>query len=97
MKYDGFYYAELLIPTEYSRSMEMGFIEPFICQKIGENKYMDINSKRIYGINAGIGCTRIVYIAPLTEFFNRLGFKKKNDNYKKENVYSLVKKNKSLF
>ena len=41
MKYDGYYYVEVLIPTEFSLTMKSGYTKSFICKKIDDG-YKDI-------------------------------------------------------
>lgn len=100
MKYDGYYYVEVLIPTEFSLTMKSGYTESFICKKIDDgydDGYKDIESGSVFKSGTGFGMPELFAAIPLTEYFNRLGLKKSTKDYRKENVYKLVKKNKSNF
>lgn len=96
MKYDGYYYVEVLIPTEFSLTMKSGYTKSFICKKIDDG-YKDIESGSVFKSATGFGMPELFATIPLTEYFNRLGLKKSTKDYRKEEVYKLVKKNKSNF
>ncbi len=97
MKYDGYYLVEVLIPETYSLTTKIGPINYHLCTKKGETFY-DIGTNNFYCINSRFGQPEVLSYMPLSEFYNRLGLKKRSAKKSSESseAYKLVKEHKKV-
>ena len=97
MSLDQFFVADLIIPTYYMDDIEkLAIIKSRILKKV-VNGYMDVQTRVVYTDIDKKGVSRIDNgsIVSLSEYYNFLGFKKKNNYDNKEVVYQNVKHLKS--
>lgn len=97
MKYDGYYLVEVLIPEIYSLTTKTGPINYYLCTKDGNNFY-DVGTNNSYCKNSGYGKPEVISCMPLSEFYNRLGLKRRIVKRRSESceVYKLVKEHKKI-
>ena len=97
MKYDGYYLVEVLMPETCSLTMEAGLTNYYLCTKDGDNFYA-VGTNNSYCKNSEFGQPEIIDCMPLSEFYNRLGFKKRSVKTSSESneAYKLVKKHKKV-
>lgn len=97
MKYDGYYLVEVLMPEKYSLTMKAGPSNYYLCTKDGDNFY-DVGTNNSYCKNSWFGEPAVVDYMPLSEFYNRLGLKKRSVKTISESseAYKLVKKHKKI-
>lgn len=97
MKYDGYYLVEVLIPETFSLTMKSGLTNYYLCTK-KDNKFYDVSTNNSYCINSGFGQPEVIGCMPLSEFYNRLGLKKRSAKKSSESseAYRLVKEHKKV-
>ena len=97
MKYDGYYLVEVLIPETYSLTTKAGMINYYLCTKDGDNFY-DVGTNNLYRRKSGLGQPEVVGCMPLSEFYNRLGLKRRGIKRSSESskAYKLVKEHKKV-
>lgn len=97
MKYDGYYLVEVLIPETFSLTMKMGSTNYYLCTKKGDTFY-DVGTNDSYCINSGYGKPEVLGCMPLSEFYNRLGLKRRSAKKSSESseAYKLVKEHKKV-
>ena len=97
MNYDGYYLVEVLIPETFSLTMKAGTTDYYLCTKDGNNFY-DVSTNDLYCKNSGFGQPEVVSCMPLSEFYNRLGLKKRIVKRSSESseAYKLVKEHKKV-
>ena len=97
MKYDGYYLVEVLIPETFSLTMKMGSTNYYLCTKKGDTFY-DVGTNDSYCINSGYGKSEVLGCMPLSEFYNRLGLKRRFVKRRSERseAYKLVKEHKKV-
>ena len=97
MKYDGYYLVEVLIPETFSLTMKSGLTNYYLCTK-KDNKFYDVGTNNSYCINSGFGQPEVLGCMPLSEFYNRLGLKKRIVKRSSESseAYRLVKEHKKV-
>lgn len=97
MNYDGYYLVEVLIPETFSLTMKAGPTNYYLCTK-KDNKFYDVDTNNSYCINSGFGQPEVIGCMPLSEFYNRLGLKKRSAKKSSESseAYKLVKKHKKV-
>lgn len=97
MKYDGYYLVEVLIPETYSLTVKAGWTNYHLCTRNGNNFY-DVGTNNSYCKNSGFGQPEVISCMPLSEFYNRLGLKRRIVKTISESseAYKLVKKHKKI-
>ena len=84
------YVVEIFIPTEFSSTIESGITRKIICEKVDE-KYVELESKKEYIVNNQMGTIKIFSVIPLSEYYYKIGLKRKNIYKDKNDVHKLVK------
>ena len=97
MKYDGYYLVEVLIPETYSFTVKAGWTNYHLCTRNGNNFY-DVGTNNSYCKNSGFGQPEVISCMPLSEFYNRLGLKRRFVKRRSERseTYKLVKEHKKV-
>ena len=91
MKLKDIYMVEIFIPTEICCSTLFGMSDLIICKRIDADKFIDLDSKKIYNSSCN-GYEKILNTIPLAEYFYKIGLKKTNEYSNKEQVYRLAKR-----
>lgn len=87
------YVVEVFIPTEYTMTTEMGIVKLKLCRKVGED-YIDLQSGNSYVAHRNIGYTKVVRAVSLSEYYYKIGLRKRNNHDDKDAVYKLVRRTK---
>lgn len=91
MKLYNLYVAELITPFEFTMHTECSSSRTTVVEKIGFNRYHELDSSIELAECQGLGVSRLENLRPLSDYYNIFGFKKKNDHLDKEKVHQLVK------
>ena len=94
MKYDNIVVSNVILPYFRMKQTEhANLITTRICRK-SPSGYIDLETNRHYSDKQQLGIDRVDKnsIVSLNEYYNCLGFKKKNDHENKEEVYQKVRK-----
>lgn len=95
--YENLYVSNLIIPAfSFGKEEKKYVLESRICKKIN-NRYMDLETRATYAEKQELGLERVDMetLVPLAEYYNSLGFKKRNEYANKNIVYQKVKHLKS--
>lgn len=90
MKLYNLYVANVIFPTGLTMHNELKTVKTKIVSKEGD-KYRDLVSGSYYTVRSIVGTIRICGLTPLSDYYNVLGLKKKNNHRNQEIVYEKVR------
>lgn len=89
------YIVKILIPTEFTLTTECGYVDTKLCRKNEQNGFNDLNSNNTYTYRDEVGFVKVISDVPLSEYYYKIGLRKKNNYMDKDLVDELVQKAKS--
>lgn len=89
------YIVKILIPTEFTLTTECGYVETKLCTKDGQQNFIDLDSGKTYTYRDDIGYIKVINDVALSEYYYKIGLRKKNNYRDKDLVHELVQKAKS--
>lgn len=89
------YVVKIFVPTEFTLTTECGFTETKLCKKNGQNSFIDLDSNKSYSYREEIGYIKVVKERPLSEYYYKIGLRKKNNYQDKDVVHELVQRAKT--
>lgn len=90
MKLKNNYVVKIFVPTEHTLKTECGFIDTKLCKKNSQYEFADLDNGKTYCYRDEIGYTKVIDDVPLSEYYYKIGLRKKNNYRDKDIVHDLV-------